>query len=330
MIIRESQVNLSTNHKYQEQRQVRDQWLPRTQQSAPSETSARPTQLFATTSQRIDLSASMSAEDRLQLQIIARLFLQLTGREMKIAGLSDLSGQSSFVTVELPRNAPSNVQPLVYERTTRYEESEKLQFAAYGQVKTQEGRSINFLANLKLERHYLEETTQNLINGNAIMRDPLVINFDGTGADLSSTTFAFDIDNDGTPEQIANLRPNSGYLALDRNNDGMINNGSELFGPNTNNGFTELAEFDEDGNGFIDEGDSIYHQLRIWQRTDSGESRLLALGDKQIGAIYLGHTLTPFQLKDSNNNSLGEIVSSGVYLREDGSSGIVQQINLAI
>lgn len=338
MIIRESHINLSTQHHYQERQNVRETLIASEQRpNAVMPVSLPPAQrvpsINTTALQPIDLTSSMSSNDRVQLAIIAQLYQQITGHEFQLSPPPPepaLDTSTATLSVMLPVSAPITTQSLVYERHTRYEEKEKMQFAAQGQVKTQDGRSIDFSASLSMSRHYIEETTESLSVSNAVLTDPLVINFDGTGAELSRSHFAFDLDNDGTPEQIANLKPNSGYLALDRNGDGQINNGSELFGPQSNNGFAELAEFDEDGNGFIDEGDSIYNQLRIWQRNDSGESRLLALGDKDIGAIYLGHAITPFQLTDENNNSLGEVVSSGIFLREDGSNGTVQQINLAV
>ncbi|HEY7884631.1 MAG TPA: hypothetical protein VIC08_06735, partial [Cellvibrionaceae bacterium] len=95
-------------------------------------------------------------------------------------------------------------------------------------------------------------------------------------------------------------------------------------------GFSELARYDEDRNGFIDAGDSIYHQLRIWQRFDDGSSQLLALGDVGVGAIYLGHITTPMQLTGPGNETLGEVASSSFYIREDGTTGFVQHINLAV
>ena len=338
MIIRESHINLSAKHHHQERQHVRETVIA----SEPRPSAVTPVNLppaqrvpstNATALQPIDLTRSMSSNDRVQLAIIAQLYQQITGHEFQLSpppSPPTLDVSAATLSIALPVSPPVTTQSLVYERHTRYEETEKVQFSAQGQVKTQDGRSIDFSTTLRMGRHYIEETTETLTASNTVLTDPLVINFDGTGAELSRSHFAFDLDNDGTPEQIANLKPNSGYLALDRNDDGQINNGSELFGPQTNNGFAELAKFDDDGNGFIDEGDTIYNQLRIWQRNDSGESRLLALGDKDIGAIYLGHAITPFQLTDANNNSLGEVVSSGVFLREDGSSGTIQQINLAV
>ncbi|WP_426993372.1 hypothetical protein [Methylomonas sp. CM2] len=158
----------------------------------------------------------------------------------------------------------------------------------------------------------------------------MVINFDGTAAELSNTSFQFDIDADGTPDQIAGLKSGSGLLALDKNNDGSVNDGSELFGALTGNGFAELANYDQDGNQFIDAADAIYQKLRIWQRNADGSQQLLALGAKNVGAIYLGHLTTPFQLKDDNNQSRAEVASSGFYLTEQGQAGSVQQLNFLV
>ena len=61
--------------------------------------------------------------------------------------------------------------------------------------------------------------------------------------------------SDGRKDNISFVQPGSGFLAVDKNNDGKINNGKELFGPNTGNGFDELAKYDSDGNQWIDESD---------------------------------------------------------------------------
>lgn len=74
---------------------------------------------------------------------------------------------------------------------------------------------------------------------------------------------------------------------MDINGDGKINDGNELFGPKSGNGFSDLAAFDEDGNGWIDENDFVYDKLRIWTKDKYGNDSLLAIGKKGIGAIYL-------------------------------------------
>jgi hypothetical protein len=54
------------------------------------------------------------------------------------------------------------------------------------------------------------------------------------------------------------------------------------------------------------------------------------LGKRGVGAIYLGHVATPFDLKDDNNQLLGQVRSSGLYLDEEGKTGTVQQVDLVI
>ena len=65
----------------------------------------------------------------------------------------------------------------------------------------------------------------------------MVINFQGTGAELSDLRFTFDMDTDGMSEDNAFVGPGSGFLILDKNGDGVINDGRELFGPQSGDGF---------------------------------------------------------------------------------------------
>jgi len=157
----------------------------------------------------------------------------------------------------------------------------------------------------------------------------LALNFSGV-AELTARRFSFDIDSDGRFDQIAFVGANSGFLALDRNRDGAINDGRELFGPATGQGFAELAEYDADGNQWIDENDPIYQNLRIWSKDAEGRDQLLALGQRGVGAIYLGHISTPFSFKDSQNALLGQLQDSRIFMRENGAAGVIQQIDLSV
>lgn len=353
MIITKANIGMTARHEYQEKHQVSERlefWLGertstgeqvRTQEVTISrEALALGVQARTVEPQKIDLEAKLDNRSRLNLQILMALYRAITGRDMQLIAPADILPEAAFnfpqagpKTVELQVAPPQSVSTgggLIYERLERYHETEKMQFQASGVVHTADGRTIDFSAYLSMSREYYEESSLIVRAGEGARIDPLVINFDGLGAQLSQTRFTFDLDSDGTPDQIAMLRPGSGMLALDRNGDGVINDGSELFGPTTGRGFAELARFDEDGNGFIDEGDSIYHKLRIWTINEDGSTQLAALGDKNIGAIFLGHVTTPFQLKDSHNQSLGEVVRSGIYLKESGQVGVVQEINLTV
>ena len=95
------------------------------------------------------------------------------------------------------------------------------------------------------------------------------------------------------------MNPESGFLALDKNSDGIINDGSELFGTKTGNGFSELAEYDSDGNGWIDENDEVYDQLKVWVKDENGKDTLLSLKEANVGAICLGSSKTTFHVTES-------------------------------
>jgi hypothetical protein len=357
MIIAKAQIAMATSHDYREEHQVSEKldfWLtpkqttettteatPKPRWDEQVSISARGFSLLEMqrSRQTLNLNTQMDARSRVNLMILQRLYETITGRPMNLIEPSELAanGQAPTLTVDgAPSQTPAAPAAdsagfgMVYQRHERYQEQEKMQFKAEGVIQTQDGREIAFSTSLNMSRNYVEESSLIIRAGDAKKIDPLVINFDGKGVGLSQTRFKFDLDSNGSEEQLASLKSGSGFLALDRNGDGIINNGSELFGPNSGRGFDELAQFDEDGNHFIDEGDSIYNRLRIWSFNEDGSSQLVALGDKQIGAIFLGHLTTPFQLKDEQNNSLGEIANTGIYLKENGQTGVVQEINLSV
>ncbi|MBE0583588.1 MAG: hypothetical protein IH612_07450, partial [Desulfofustis sp.] len=208
-------------------------------------------------------------------------------------------------------------------------EHEQTSFNADGVIVTEDGQNISFQVQLTMSREFYDEQHLSIRAGDAL-KDPLVVNFAGAATELSDTSFHFDIDQDGTEEQLRFVAQGSGFLALDRNEDGVVNNGSELFGALTGEGFSELQNYDADRNGWIDENDNIYDRLRIWTRDESGQSHLFSLGQKGVGAIYLDHVSTPFSLKDEVNTLQGQVRSTGLFLFENGSTGTVQQIDLAV
>lgn len=216
-----------------------------------------------------------------------------------------------------------------YERHELYSEVERTSYEAKGEIQTADGKTINVDLMMEMSHHYATSRTTE-INGGVRLMDPLVINFGGSAADLTTEKMGFDLNADGQQEQISFATEGSGFLMLDKNGDGKANNGSELFGALSGNGFADLTEYDDDGNGFIDEGDAIYSELKIWVRNGSGEDEYFSLEDKDIGAIYLGAVRTPFEIKDDNNALQGVVRSSSFFLREDGSSGTVQQLDLVV
>ncbi len=239
---------------------------------------------------------------------------------------SDNGGQSGNATLQLQ---PFNMKVLSYSEEEYYTEQENTLFSTVGTVRTADGREINFNVDLAMSRSFTQ-TYQQELNLAALQKtcDPLVINFDANTAALTDQKFMFDVDADGQEDSISMLGAGSGYLALDKNGDGVINDGSELFGPQSGNGFQDLAAYDEDGNGWIDEGDSIWSKLKIWCKNPDGTDSLYTLGEKGVGAICLQNTATDFTLKGNDGRDNGYIRNTGIFLYENGNVGTVQHLDL--
>ena len=275
--------------------------------------------------------------DKLKQLLIKLLVEQLTGKKINLVSPSDVGdGQTTAETADVPDSNQTQAADdgrqgwgLVYDYYESHYESESTSFSAQGVVHTADGQKIDISVELNMSREFYSEQRLSLRAGDAL-KDPLVINFSGTAAELTERNFSFDIDADGTSDQIAFVGSGSGFLALDKNGDSKINDGSELFGTQSGNGFADLAAYDEDGNNWIDENDSIYDRLRIWSKDESGNDQLVALGQRGVGAIYLGHIDTPFLLKDAANDTLGAVRDSGIYLEEDGGVGTIQQLDLVV
>ena len=217
-----------------------------------------------------------------------------------------------------------------YDRHETIRESERTSFAAEGVVRTSDGKEIRFQLALEMSREFFQESNISIRAGDAVRKDPLVINFDGNAAQLTDTKFDFDIDSDGAADSISFVGAGSGFLALDKDGNGAIDNGSELFGTQSGDGFAELAAYDGDGNNWIDENDAVYSKLQIWSKDVAGQDTLSTLAQRNIGALYLGNVATPFDLKNSSNDLQGQVRSSGIYLNEDGGAGTMQQIDLLV
>lgn len=285
------------------------------------------------------------AENDPKLRMIRSLVAMLTGKTIKSLNASALQHEGSAPSVQTPTTttptttstptAPTTSQPTAfafeYTRRESYSESEQTSFAAAGVINTADGQQISFSVSLSMSRSYYEESSFSVTIGDTRqLQDPLVLNFDGEAAQLTDQRFAFDLDSDGDNESINFVAGGSGFLAFDRNGDGRINDGSELFGAKSGNGFAELSALDDDHNGWIDENDAAYAQLQVWTKDGNGNDQLSTLKEADVGAIGLAHAATSFDLKDANNELQGRIRSSGIFLHEDGGVGTVQQIDLTI
>jgi hypothetical protein len=223
----------------------------------------------------------------------------------------------------------ATLKVLSYSQESYEWEQEDTSFSTVGTVKTSDGREINFNINVGMSRAFEQYYSEDLQVAQFTLCDPLVINMDTDAAELSDQTFYFDIDADGELDEVSELGSGSGYLALDKNGDGIINDGSELFGTASGNGFKDLAEYDDDGNGWIDENDAVWSKLQIWTKDEDGNDRLYRLADKGVGAICLQNAATDYTLKGDEGQTKGAIRNTGIFLYENGNVGTVQHVDVA-
>lgn len=217
---------------------------------------------------------------------------------------------------------------LEVQSVTQVESKERLTFEALGKVQTEDGRNIDFMLALDLQRSISAEQSS-YFKGNVTLVDPLMINLNGGLVELSDQYFDFDLNVDGKTEKISQTAKGSGYLVFDKNGNGEIDDGSEMFGPQSGNGFAELAQYDEDGNGWIDENDSIFSKLSIMQFED-GKAVLTSAKDAGLGALYLGAIGANYSLLNKNGEQLGSIRNSGVGLSESGQALLLQEVHLRV
>lgn len=284
-----------------------------------------------------EMEADMSLSS--QMRILKSLLEKMLDITIDLPQIT--SGQGTDApsnATELPNSAAAAAAPAPMmangepNRTVQLSEAsyeqEQLAFVANGQVSTADGREIRF--DLGFALNYQKLQLSERLTSSAALKDPLVLNLEGLVPGFSSARFEFDLDADGSSESLTQLANNSAFLALDRNGNGQIDDGNELFGARSGNGFAELSALDEDGNGILDEADSGFASLRLYR----SDTALLTLGDQKIGAIFLNAAATPFMHLGGDQGAQGEspavLRQTGLYLTEDGKAGTVQQIDLRV
>ncbi len=344
MKIAESALTMQASHSRSQQTSVRESLRVETDRPAPRPASPVEQQVTISAAaqerQAADASGIDAAGNEWQndprMQLLILMIEKMTGHKIRLFD----AGQFPAAQTSQAPAAPAGSQPAAapragfsadYSRVESYSESEQTTMQASGVIRTSDGKEIQFSLDLSMQYQYSETSTTTMHIGDAPRKtDPLVLNFSGTAAQLSSQRFAFDLDSDGKNEQINAPLSGSGFLALDLNGDGKINNGGELFGPGTGNGFAELAKYDGDGNGWIDANDAVFQQLKVWTRDGAGNDKLSSLASLGMGALSLQSIATPFDLKTATNQLLGAIRSTSVAIAENGTVRTVQQVDLTV
>lgn len=161
-------------------------------------------------------------------------------------------------------------------------------------------------------------------------RDPLVLDLDGDGIETVAATggILFDHDGDGTKHGSGWVRGDDGFLVLDKNGNGAIDNGSELFGVDylkqngskATDGFDALRDLDANSDGLFDLNDAEYANVRVWRDLNqdgiSQTNELKTLADTGIASINLAATVNSTNLWNGNR-----LTHTGTYTKTDGSTG---------
>ena len=196
------------------------------------------------------------------------------------------------------------------------------------------GTALNFGLNAFALYDNLSDFAKLNRTGKYQVYDPLSLDLDGDGIETTAieglNSTLFDHNKDGIRTATGWVSADDGLLVLDRNGDGVINHGGELFGDNTllkdgslaANGFAALAEFDENGDGKIDAQDAVFHQLKVWRDLNqdgiSQEGELFTLEQLGIQSLDLNHQAV--NQRQDNGNSVARL---GSYTDSEGKEHLI-------
>ncbi len=153
--------------------------------------------------------------------------------------------------------------------------------------------------------------------------DPIILDLDGDGFELTSHRDGarFDILGNGQQANTAFVTGGDAFLAVDRNGNGQIDSGLELFGDQQGaaNGYEQLREFDSNGDGVIDRQDDDFDKLLLFRDNGNGiteEGELLTLADAGIESLSLRYAQVDERVSGGNR-----ITQLANFTRTDGSRG---------
>ncbi|WP_234416491.1 calcium-binding protein, partial [Xanthomonas fragariae] len=171
-------------------------------------------------------------------------------------------------------------------------------------------------------------------------RDPLTLDLDGDGIETLAASYGvlFDHDGDGVKTGTGWVSSHDGLWVLDRNGNGVIDNGGELFGADTvlangqkaTSGFEALRGLDSNGDGVFNRFDSSFSQVRIWRDLNQdGISQAVELSTlESVGVASI--ELTPSTADDLDLGNGNVVDNRGSYTQVDGSKGLAGDLQLAM
>lgn len=168
-----------------------------------------------------------------------------------------------------------------------------------------------------------------IISAGNVVVDPLVFDLNGDGLNLRGAEDGvdFDMNGDGEQTRMGFIQGDDALLFLDTHGDGLVHDGTQLFGNQGGyaNGFDMLRQYDENGDGIIDENDEIFDKLRLWVEKDPNgiceEGETISLREAGITSINLNYDNV--RLDDGSGNIVGQ---TGSFTRSDGSAGYAADV----
>lgn len=267
----------------------------------------------------------LSHQDKIKKNILEILLSNFTNNEK-------IQLQPNTNNINSSSNNLIQKKITTFKQTREYFQESNINFDTKAQIKTNRGQ-INIDLELSFSQSFYEVHEKEIAWQKNIYLDPLIINYKGNLTSFdnidSKMRFEFDLNSDGKNELIPKLKEGAGFLALDKNENGKIDNGAELFGAKTGDGFRELKEFDEDKNSWIDENDSIFDRLLIWEKDEDGDASLISLGEAGVGAIYLSSVDSIYNYSSAVKEEYAKLKQSSFYLKEDGKAGLITSVDFA-
>ncbi|QIM62448.1 hypothetical protein A1D29_03545 [Pasteurellaceae bacterium Orientalotternb1] len=183
-------------------------------------------------------------------------------------------------------------------------------------------------------------SSPNQKNYNPEVYDPLVLDLDGDGIETIGHNghlgALFDHDSDGIRTSTGWINGDDAFLVLDRNQDGKINDASELFSDTvmlsdntrSKHGFSALSDLDSNKDGVVNTQDDAFSQLQLWrdlnQNGISETNELFQLSDFSIKGLHTAY-------EERNDHMAGGNILSqiGKYEKNDGSFGVMGDVNFS-
>ena len=164
------------------------------------------------------------------------------------------------------------------------------------------------------------------------LKDPIIVQFGSRGLGEISGQKDFDFNQDKSLNILPVFSGDVGYLVYDKNHNNKADDGGELFGPETGQGFTELAQLDSNKNGFIDAEDQHFEQLYLWQpgNDNNQAEQWLSLEEAEIQAISLSAISTPYDFYDQQGEIQAQLRQSSFAISENGIGRGVHQVDVRI